>query len=457
MSKTSPTLDRLRIKPRPKAFLDRNQGAVGEIFYDGDSASLRLYDGKNTGGIDVARADLSNVSSEGLIEKTVDAGIATAIFNVTVEGPQAGDSGNKYVLNNVYRAQPTLIIGYTYVFIQDDLTNVYFPNANNTTPNPHPLNFSADNLSGELGGGTSYLDGVKYFLNGELVDQATYTSSAFITATSRQVWITVTSNTPAELFYWCYNHVAMGNSISVAKPGSGSGGASVDISSDVPENPVEGDLWWDSTEGNLYIYYNDGDSEQWAPASNSNIGTGIVTSVDLSAGTGISVSGGPITSSGVITVTNTAPDQVVFLTAGTGITTSGSYPNFTVTNSQPDQVVVLTAGTGITTSGSYPNFTVTNSQPDQVVVLTGAGATSVSGTYPNFIISSTDTDTDTTYTAGTGINLTGTTFSVDATVVRSDTTVTTGAGAITNIISITQADYDNIVTPDATTLYIITE
>jgi hypothetical protein len=48
-------------------------------------------------------------------------------------------------------------------------------------------------------------------------------------------------------------------------------------------------------------------------------------------------------------------------------------------------------------------------------------------------------------------------LSIYATVVRSDTTVTTGAGAITNIISITQADYDNIVTPDATTLYIITE
>jgi plastocyanin len=224
MSKTSLTLDRLRIKPRSKAFLDSNQGAVGEIFYDGDSASLRLYDGTTSGGVSVARADLSNVSSEGLVEKTVDAGIATAIFNVTIQGPQAGDSGNKYVLNSVYRAQPTLIIGYTYVFIQDDLTNVYFPNANNTTPNPHPLNFSADNLSGELGGGTSYLDGVRYFLNGELVDQATYTSSAFVTATSRQVWITVTSNTPAELFYWCYNHVAMGNSISVAEPGSGSGG-----------------------------------------------------------------------------------------------------------------------------------------------------------------------------------------------------------------------------------------
>jgi hypothetical protein len=62
---------------------------------------------------------------------------------------------------------------------------------------------------------------------------------------------------------------------------------------------------------------------------------GTVTSVDLTAGTGISVSGGPITSSGSITVTNTAPDQTVVLTAGTGISTSGTYPNFTITNTSP--------------------------------------------------------------------------------------------------------------------------
>jgi hypothetical protein len=113
---------------------------------------------------------------------------------------------------------------------------------------------------------------------------------------------------------------------------------------------------------------------------------GTVTSVDLTAGTGISVSGGPITSSGSITVTNTAPDQTVVLTASTGISTSGTYPNFTITNSAPDQTVVLTAGTGITTSGTYPNFTVTNSAPDQTVALTAGTGISVTGTYPNFTI-----------------------------------------------------------------------
>jgi hypothetical protein len=119
-------------------------------------------------------------------------------------------------------------------------------------------------------------------------------------------------------------------------------------------------------------------------------GSGTVTSVAATAGTGISVTGSPITTSGTLTITNTAPDQTVALTDGTGITTSGTYPNFTITNSAPDQTVALTAGTGINTSGTYPNFTITNSAPDQTVALTQGGTTTITGTYPNFTISSAD-------------------------------------------------------------------
>jgi hypothetical protein len=148
------------------------------------------------------------------------------------------------------------------------------------------------------------------------------------------------------------------------------------------------------------------------------VSVGTVTSVAATAGTGITVTGSPITTSGTLTITNTAPDQTVSLTASTGISTSGTYPNFTITNSAPDQTVsltastgistsgtypsftitntapdqtvALTAGTGISTSGTYPNFTITNSAPDQTVALTGAGTTSITGTYPNFTITSAD-------------------------------------------------------------------
>ena len=72
---------------------------------------------------------------------------------------------------------------------------------------------------------------------------------------------------------------------------------------------------------------------------------GTVTSVQLTAGTGISLSGtNPITTSGNITVTNSAPDQTVVLTAGTGISVSGTYPSFTIDNSLPFNTPLTTKG-----------------------------------------------------------------------------------------------------------------
>ena len=61
------------------------------------------------------------------------------------------------------------------------------------------------------------------------------------------------------------------------------------------------------------------------------------------------------------------------LTGGTGITTSGTYPNFTITNSAPDQTVALSAGTGINITGTYPSFTIANTG-------SGIGLTDLSAT-----------------------------------------------------------------------------
>lgn len=45
---------------------------------------------------------------------------------------------------------------------------------------------------------------------------------------------------------------------------------------------------------------------------------------------------------------------------------------------------------------------------------------------------------------------------VDSPAVKSDTTGVTGADQITNMMSLTQAEYDAISSPDANTFYIIT-
>jgi hypothetical protein len=208
---------------------------------------------------------------------------------------------------------------------------------------------------------------------------------------------------------WNADHTLTGT-IDIANGGTGQTTANAAFNALVP-----------SQTGNTGKYLTtNGTDTSWAT---NPLGT--VTSVAATAGTGIAVTGSPITTSGTLNITNTAPDQTVVLNSGTGISTSGTYPNFTVTNTAPDQVVALTgAGTTVVT-GTYPNFTITstdsttgtvtsvaatagtgisvtgspittsgtlnitNTAPDQTVVLTAGTGISTSGTYPNFTITNT--------------------------------------------------------------------
>lgn len=54
---------------------------------------------------------------------------------------------------------------------------------------------------------------------------------------------------------------------SIVEIGAGGGGASVTISDTAPASPTAGNLWWRSSEGQLYIYYNDGNTSQWVIAN----------------------------------------------------------------------------------------------------------------------------------------------------------------------------------------------
>lgn len=49
--------------------------------------------------------------------------------------------------------------------------------------------------------------------------------------------------------------------------GGGGGGASVTTDDAAPSSPNDGDLWWDSDGGKMYVYYTDADSSQWVSVS----------------------------------------------------------------------------------------------------------------------------------------------------------------------------------------------
>lgn len=360
MTTNALSVKNFRLLPSDTEFLDRKIGSSGEIYYDRTDNTIRYFNGTAQGGYALAIDDLSNVTSAKFRAKTVNANVSTVIYTVTIQGPQGGDTGNKYVLNGVYRPTPNFVVGYTYVFNQDDPTNVYFPNANGTTPNRHPLNFSADNLSGILGGGTSYLNNVVYLLNGIEVTQAVYTSTAFITATSRQVRITITNATPATLYYWCYLHVAMGNSISVADPGTGSGSAGnlnsltdVVITSAANGQVLKynGTNWINDTDAS-----GSGNAFTTIAISGQDSATGFISASDandtltFAAGTGITLTTDAGTDT--ITITNTGAGQNTFSTVAVAGQSS-------VVADIASDTLTLAAGTGITLTTNAGTDTIT--------------------------------------------------------------------------------------------------
>lgn len=256
MSSAAPVVDRIRIIPRTDDFLDRNFGNSGEVFFDKESNSLRLYDGDFQGGFTV-------LTNQNLQNNLTDSGVAIVEYTVTVgTDPEGIESGNKYFINGVYKPKLNFVVGYTYIFNQNDQTNEYFPNPEGGANNQHPLNFSSDNLNGVLGGGTTYTLGVVYKLDGDIVDRQTY-DDKFAGATQRSVQITVFSTTPTTLYYWCTYHTGMGNEVTTAQPGSGGGSASISVSDTAPESPSSGAIWYNSTSGVLYVYVEDADSQQW--------------------------------------------------------------------------------------------------------------------------------------------------------------------------------------------------
>jgi hypothetical protein len=117
-----------------------------------------------------------------------------------------------------------------------------------------------------------------------------------------------------------------------------------------------------------------------------SISVGTVTSVAATAGTGISITGSPITGSGTLTVTNTAPDQTVVLTAGTGISTSGTYPNFTITNTSPSSGGTVTSVTGtspvVSSGGNTPAISMPAATSSVNGYLTSADWTTFNGKQP---------------------------------------------------------------------------
>jgi hypothetical protein len=104
------------------------------------------------------------------------------------------------------------------------------------------------------------------------------------------------------------------------------------------------------------------------------------------------------------TATNGAVTVAGTLAVASGGTGQTSYTNgqLLIGNTTGNTLAkaTLTASTGISVTNGAGSITLTNTAPDQVVSLTGAGTTTISGTYPSFTITSNDTYVGTVTSVG---------------------------------------------------------
>jgi len=83
-------INHLRVVPRASDFLNRKLGERGEIFFDQTLNTLRLYNGQTTGGVQLAKADLTNIANAAFLAKANAAGVAgaaiTSFSTIAIEG-----------------------------------------------------------------------------------------------------------------------------------------------------------------------------------------------------------------------------------------------------------------------------------------------------------------------------------------------------------------------------------
>ena len=238
----------------------------------------------------VSANTISNASNINTVQANLSASASTAAVTV---------SGGNFYIDGAQQTTISLEPGRTYKFDQSDSTN-----------SSHPLRFSTTS-DGTHGGGSEYTTGV--------------TTSGTAGSASAYVQIEVDNSTPA-LYYYCANHSGMGASVAIGNPFNtdeltegtsnlyytdarvdarvsanvaladlnnvsntapadgqaliwntsqsnwapanvASGGSSVSVSDTAPSSPSNGDQWFNSADGSMYIYYADGSSNQWVSVS----------------------------------------------------------------------------------------------------------------------------------------------------------------------------------------------
>jgi hypothetical protein len=162
----------------------------------------------------------------------------------------------------------------------------------------------------------------------------------------------------------------------------GGGGGSIEISATAPSSPAAGDLWWDSDNGNLYIYYDDGTSQQWVAANGPQVFVGAAapagyqgqlwfdsttgkvyiyyddgTSAQwVSAIGGLNIQSSDLPSGTVLQVVSTTKTDHFSSSSGSFVDVTGLQATITPTSTSSKILVMSHIGLGPGSSDSYPGM-----------------------------------------------------------------------------------------------------
>jgi hypothetical protein len=217
----------------------------------------------------------------------------------------------------------------------------------------------------------------------------------------------------------------------------GGTGASVTVSATAPTSPSAGNLWWNSEDGNLYIYYQDANTSQWVSASYSvagGSGGGGVTDGDKGDIT-VSSSGATWTiDTGAVTEGKIGTGAVTEAKLGAGAVTYGKIQNLSANT-------VLANPTASTASVSEVSLAASQllgrGATGNVAAIGLASNLSMSGTTLNVQMATRASNASDVFTLGSDEVLTPVDKNADALVIWDDTNTkltyaTLGSGLIFN-------------------------
>jgi hypothetical protein len=161
------------------------------------------------------------------------------------------------------------------------------------------------------------------------------------------------------------------------------GGGSIEISATAPSSPGAGDLWWDSDNGKLYIYYDDGTSQQWVDAAGPSVavqstaptgyegqlwlddtdGSMYVYYTDPGGGSSSWI-GAVSRSGGILQVVQAAKTDAFSTTSTTFTTVTGLSASITPRSTSSKILVMAQVSHSFNNAASYGHFKVTRGGTD---------------------------------------------------------------------------------------------